>query len=659
MKLVHTSFIEFLASSALHLSRLLTMVLVLPLVASGNTSAAEIDYFDLDEVDRSEQVGHRLYYLEDVDHEYDINQMPTIVQQGGFTRSTLENLSFGYSESVIWIYLPVTNLGGRAVDRLFEIAYPVLDHVDVYIAENGKFVEKYRMGDKQHFDKRPYRHRNFVFMLEVEPQQKFDVYMRVETSSSMQIPIFVWEERAFIEDGERQVLGLGLYYGTMLVMVLYNLFVFLSVREVNYFYYVMYVLGMVGFIASLNGISYQYLWPNSIWWNDQSIVVSLAAVVIFGCLFTRNFLDLPTAMRVTNFFFTVLAVIGVLLIAASMVLPYRIMIISVIIVAVVGIFLSITTGIIRWSEGYSAAKFYTIAWSSMLFGGVILALNKFGVLPRNTITENGTQIGSALEVILLSFALADRLNIEKKMRYEAQMSSLEHERESRRAQEKALLHERDAREAQERALRIQQRANEMLERRVQERTVELERANVKLRELSTTDGLTGLKNRRHFDEVFRLECLRAVKELKPLSVIILDIDHFKRFNDRYGHLIGDDCLITVANAIRGHIHRDNDTVARYGGEEFVLVLPGTESTGAMHVAETIRSAVMGIKFRADGEEVPITISLGVATGHPDSADEATQLLEFADAALYISKEAGRNCATLYSECGKADMSKLT
>lgn len=622
-----------------------------------NLAVAEIEYFDLNEIERSEQIGHRLYYLEDAEQEYVIDQMPTMVQQGGFTRSTLENLSFGYSDSVFWIYLPLTNLGERGIDRLFEIAYPVLDHVDVYIVQNGKFVQEYLMGDKQHFNKRPYRHRNFVFMLEVEPQQKFDVYIRVQTSSSMQIPIFAWEEKAFIEDGQRQILGLGLYYGTMLVMVLYNMFVFLSVREVNYFYYVMYVLSMVGFIASLNGISYQYLWPNSIWWNDQSIVVSLAAVVMFGTLFTRNFLDLPSTMRVTNFCFSVLAVLGVILIAASMVLPYRIMIISVILVAVVGIFLSITTGIIRWSQGFSAAKFYTIAWSSMLFGGVILALNKFGVLPRNTITENGTQIGSALEVILLSFALADRLNLEKKMRYEAQMSSLEHERESRRAQEKALLHERDAREAQERALRIQQRANEMLERRVQERTDELEKANVKLQELSTTDGLTGLKNRRHFDEVFRLECKRAVKELKPLSVIILDIDHFKRFNDQYGHLIGDDCLITVANAIRGQIHRDNDVVARYGGEEFVLVLPGTESTGAMHVADTIRLAVMAIKFRVDGVDVPVTISLGVATGHPDNEDEAAQLLEFADTALYISKKSGRNCATLYSDSGKADMPK--
>jgi len=293
-------------------------------------------------------------------------------------------------------------------------------------------------------------------------------------------------------------------------------------------------------------------------------------------------------------------------------------------------------------------------------------LNKFNIIPRNTFTENAVQLGSALEVILLSFALADRLNQEKRERYDAQITALkseriastaqaealEQERCARTAQEKALVHEREAREAQAQALDIQRRANETLENKVRERTTELESANQKLAVLSTTDALTGVRNRRYFDQVLEREFNRAYREREQLSILMLDIDNFKIVNDDYGHQVGDEALRVVASVLQGVIHRTTDLTARYGGEEFAIILPKTDITGAFNVAEKIRHKIAEQVLNAEGIEFSLTVSIGVMGDAPTARDSADLWLKEADDALYLAKEGGRNQVLLAGVCAK-------
>lgn len=591
-------------------------------------------------------LGIDIEYIEDTKNNLNLEDVKSNTLQ--WTKSEVENISLGYTDSSYWFHITLENANTYIQSRFLEIGYPVLDYIEVHI-ENSYGNKHLILGDKLPFSDRPIKHRNFIIPIDLPASGIIDIYIKVDTTSSMQVPIFLWKEIKLLESDQTQMLSLGLYYGTMLVMVIYNLFVFFSVRESNYLHYVLYVACMTGFLASLNGISYQYLWPEAIWWNDQSIVMLLSGVVLFGCLFTRGFLYLPKDKPLLNKSFNAMGIISAIVITTAAFLPYRIMIIVVIVTAVFGIFLAITTGVIRWAEGFSSARYYTIAWSSMLLGGTILAMNKFGILPRNFITENATQLGSALEVILLSFALADRLNIEKKTRerannhaLHAQAQSIKYERDARLAQETALGHEREAREAQEKALDIQRQANESLEGRVKERTVELEMANKKLEKLSTTDGLTTLANRRSFDENYAHEYKRSSRERIPLSIIMIDIDHFKKFNDNYGHLVGDDCLKSVAAITKKSVHREGDLVARYGGEEFIILLPNTTLEGAQHVAETLCNDVANMKFNINDHNVPVTISLGVANQLPNEVNEPETLIKQADTALYQAKESGRN-----------------
>jgi len=174
--------------------------------------------------------------------------------------------------------------------------------------------------------------------------------------------------------------------------------------------------------------------------------------------------------------------------------------------------------------------------------------------------------------------------------------------------------------------------------------LELKRKSDLLENISSRDGLTGIFNRRQFDLVIETEWNRAIRHARQLSVILLDLDYFKLYNDNYGHLAGDECLKTVAEALSANLKRATDFVARYGGEEFVIVLPETPPEEAFFIGEKLRKVIEGLKIEHKYSAVSnyITISAGAATTVPTSSVEYLVLPEAADKALYEAKQAGRN-----------------
>ncbi len=189
----------------------------------------------------------------------------------------------------------------------------------------------------------------------------------------------------------------------------------------------------------------------------------------------------------------------------------------------------------------------------------------------------------------------------------------------------------------------------ILEEKVKQRTAELEKANQELSNIAYIDKLTKIANRRQFDYSLAQEWHRHLREKKPLAMILIDIDYFKRYNDHYGHQAGDKCLTKVAQAIAEVPHRATDLVARYGGEEFALILPDTDEDGAVRIAESIKQVVAEKEIPHAKSEVNdhVTLSMGVSSFIPDETIDMQSVISRADEALYMAKEKGRNQVVLF------------
>ncbi len=195
---------------------------------------------------------------------------------------------------------------------------------------------------------------------------------------------------------------------------------------------------------------------------------------------------------------------------------------------------------------------------------------------------------------------------------------------------------------------ISMQRNAKMRRKLINVSTELEEVNSELKKLANVDGLTGLANRRYLDKYLKVEIARSIRNGHQLSIIMCDIDHFKKYNDTYGHLQGDDCLKTVASEMNKVCKRASDLVARYGGEEFGIVLPDTSAEDAERLAQKICDVVAGLNIEhSASDHKRVTVSMGLYSGEPDKSHDSEYMLKKADSALYEAKETGRNKVSRY------------
>ncbi|BHH85350.1 hypothetical protein LA52FAK_36390 [Desulforhopalus sp. 52FAK] len=299
-------------------------------------------------------------------------------------------------------------------------------------------------------------------------------------------------------------------------------------------------------------------------------------------------------------------------------LPYGPMVKLMLLLAIPSAILIMSAGLRLWWSGHLAARIFTLAWFTLLASFVLASLSKFGLLPRVFWTENIMQLGGVLEVILLSIALGERINEEKRQRILAE-----------------------------------QNLSSSLERMVKDRTLELnktlkqlETANEALDKIALTDGLTQISNRRAFDICLEREFNDAKRNDSPLALIMIDIDHFKNFNDTYGHQSGDEVIKNVAQILKSLATRPRDMAFRYGGEEFAVILSVTDTKGAMTVAEKIRSKIETTQMHFNDTPCTVTISAGISIVNSKVSyvpvKDMEEFIRMADTELYHAKSNGRN-----------------
>ncbi|MGM0517683.1 MAG: diguanylate cyclase [Pseudomonadota bacterium] len=376
----------------------------------------------------------------------------------------------------------------------------------------------------------------------------------------------------------------GIYLGAMLGMAAYSLFLMVAVRERTYLGYAAFLVSTVFYVGLLHNTLTPWL-PKVILGVPPAGRAQLAVIlmVLAAVWFVRRFLRAPRDDRALDRRLLAIMAVAVLAVPLSLLWPGRASFVLISGTGVVAIGLIIWASIRAIRRGFGPARYLLSGWT--LFSvAVLLHLGLLtGLLPYSDWLLAVLPIGSLGEALLLAFALGDRVR-------HTQM------------EEAMVARERD-----------------------------------RYRTLSDQDGLTGLFNRRALDRDLKSAIVTARESRAPLSLIELDADHFKDFNDHYGHLAGDDILRCLARVMGGNVRR-GDKCFRYGGEEFVIILPGQTVEQARKVAERIREAFRGNSAKAD--RPPCTVSMGVAGWREGGSAET--LLARADAALYAAKEGGRN-----------------
>lgn len=524
-----------------------------------------------------------------------------------------EVVDLGYSRSAWWLRLDIVT--EQTVGRLLEIAYPTLDSVELFVPGAGGATVHLQAGDLLPFSRRPLAHHNLVFPVEL-PAGASSLYLRVASAGALTVPAELWIPQAFHRHNQASYAGLAIYYGMLLALGAYNLLLYFSLRDRTYLFYVLFLASMAVGNASLEGLAGQFVWPEWPRWNNLALPLGMAMSGLLAANFVRSFLHTADSHPRTDAVlrgFMAWYVVALLLNLVS----YRW---AEMMTSLASLCFSTTTLVIAiasYRQGHPGARYFVLAWSFLLAGSVMLALRNFGWIPTNFITRYGFQIGSALEMLLLSYALADRITA------------------LRRAKELAdarLLH------LQQENVAALKRSEQELEQRVAERTRQLVAANAQLEVLSHHDALTGLGNRNELEQAWtRLEAF-ARRSQHGIAVLLMDLNNFKPINDTHGHHVGDHVLKEVASRLRRHT-RATDTVVRLGGDEFIVLASEVIANDELdHLRSKIEAAV-GEPVAVDGKILTVGCSIGIAC-YPTDATNLSDLLALADTAMYRSKRQG-------------------
>jgi class 3 adenylate cyclase len=378
----------------------------------------------LDGLTERESLWGSLYILEDQQAQFSLSDVQSSARSGLWKVSEKEVPHFGLSDSAYWLRFDLKVETSLAKIWVLELGHAYLDQIDFYRVDANGEVLHLRGGDMLAFNERKVLHHNFVFPLDLSSGESATFFLRVQSTSSVQLPLTILTLDGLRKSERNFRLVIGMFYGIVLLTFFYNLFIYLFNREPSHLYYLLYVLSLGWAAVCANGIWSEFFVPESPYWVNKGMALALIALCLFGNLFTYSFLQMRERTKRLAKVSRWLTCFSLSLFMGVFVLSNRAVLTSTVVLAVCVLIVWMTSAICVVGQGYHPARYYLAAWGMLVLGEVVLLLKTVGLLESNVLTNHAFQWGAAAEIVLLSFALADKLQVLKIQKEHAQAQQL-------------------------------------------------------------------------------------------------------------------------------------------------------------------------------------------------------------------------------------------
>ena len=584
-----------------------------------------------------QSITSQIQMRSDRDGALGLEDISSDLYQSQFAHLGSPTINLGYSNHVYWFRVMLDNSESETVDLMLEIPFPLIDKIDGYLTNEDLEAlvvkETFQYGDHYEFSKRPILSPSFVQPLKIDPGASW-LFLKVETSSPVHVPIYVADDQSYAEYITIKQWLSGILYGIAFALACYNFMLFSALRDKIHLYYGLFLVSLFLFYACVDGYSY-WLWPDNINWQSKAHIYFIYMSLGLGVEFSRRYLSISELQpRLMQHMHIIIGVcVSCILITPFLQEVYAATLMSV--VSGASLTYMFIVGLLRLRDGVPLAGLYVLVWGMLIVTAFMNVLASNGLMFDFMDVNGYMKIASVVELLLLSFGVGSKLNAIRDKQI--------------RAERHALHFSEEARRAEKRALEVEREANKTLEEKVHSRTKQLEdamkdlhRANDELKRLSETDSLTGLYNRRKFEECFNEKILYANQHDAQALFMFIDIDHFKKFNDQFGHDMGDLCLQKVAFRLAELADKFGFVVGRFGGEEFAVATVVSQRERAAQLGEIIRAEIEKLRI-PNHDDIRVTVSIGCHLEVNPPIEERSRLMKHADVALYRAKANGRNC----------------
>lgn len=602
-----------------------SLLILLTLLISVNSFSQSVDRIQIT------PDSHKVEYLSQNEREYSIDYV-TNLDENQWT-AVKRTLPFGLISRNYWIKLTIDV--PQSIDKqwFLEVSNPLIDELKVYVKTTDGFSE-YRAGDT--VPKQPNMTPTRVYLYPLtDAKPTSTLYLKYTGSAASTLPLALVSENEALANAAADAFIHGMLFLLFIASAFCAVFAYFMTGNKALLYLAGYATTTFIITSIIEGYARLVIWPTQPWL--QNLITP--SLMVFGLwllsLFLREAFDLKTKLAPRfNLAFSVLLKIQVALSAILLALPVSISVLSAIAIIALTLCTFVLCGYHLHRRGEKLCPLFLLSGVAVFLTIACKALFLSGYWPHPAL-NSATKFFYFMHFSLMIAALI-------KQYYSRYQSTAEKQQQIlTEAQKNVSLKQATLAEQQEEQL--------TLEALVDERTFELnmtlrelQETNRRLEEQATNDALTGAKNRKFFDQRLLAEYRLSRRQQTPVSLLMLDIDHFKKVNDTYGHLAGDKVLISFANSTINLLRRPNDYVCRYGGEEFAVLLSNTDHKGALKVAEIIRQRTEESSVLCDGLQLNVTVSIGVATLTIDDTVPADELFSQADKALYQAKAQGRN-----------------